>query len=430
MLKNCQKIFRYIFLFGVMLVFIAPSGSFAETEEVLTRETLTAMVLQSNPELLSARKKLDRAKSEITRVSVLLNPDLEVWTETDALTAREGEGSLSFGLSQEIVTGGKRNYQKRIAEGELEKTGFEITDLERWVTAEAGLLFGQLLFLQERFLLQEEAIRRAEAWVDLTLGRFRGGYVPEFDVNLARIEYQETLREEESLKKEALGVQMRINTLLGRSPEIPLTASGSFSVSAAYKDAASLNDESYRSRPDLKGAEAAVDQARLRVALANALRTPDVRVSLGYTYDVGVFDVNDRTVRDRDHLFGGTVSVPLMVFDKKKGEIQEAVAEEGRTRLEYEALRTGIRGEVSMAAQELARAVREAEIVKENILPLATENLDLTEKAYRLGKAGVLDVMEARRRYLQTRLSFLEAEYQVDRATTELEKVIGKKLER
>ncbi len=422
--------------FAAVLIGVVTMGPFSPAypaeiveKEILTRDLLVERALQSNPDLAAARSALDRVRGELLRASVRPNPELEVGTETDALTAREGEGSLSFGLSQEIVTGGKRDYRKRIAGGEMEKTGYEIADLERGVAAEAGLLFGQLLFLQERLLLQEEAIRRAEGWVDLTLGRFRGGYVPEFDVNLARVEYQETLREKESMTKEALGVQIRINTLLGRSPEIPLTASGSFPVSASGKDAASLADEAYRSRPDLKGAEAAMEQSRLRVALAKALRTPDVRVSLGYTYDVGVLDVNDRTVRDRDHLFGGTVSVPLMVFDKKKGEIREAAAEEARARLEYDALRTRIRGEVSGAVQELSRAVREAEIVKESVLPLAKENLDLTENAYRLGKAGVLDVMEARRRYLQTRLSFLEAEYQVDRVTTELEKIIGKKLE-
>jgi len=414
---------------ATVLISLVTTGSFSPgypeeiaEKEVLTREQVVTMALRGNPGLIAARKGLDQAAAQTARARVFPNPEVELGVENDALTAGEGEGALSVGVSQEIRTGGKRGYEIAIAGREKERVQREIENLEREVAGEVREVFGEVLFLQERLRLQEEAIRGAREWVELTKGRFRAGYVPEFDLNLARIELQERVREKGNIAKELTAAGTRINTLLGRAPEIDFMASGFLEAREEAMDLPALMDQAYQSRPDLKGAEAAVEQFRSRLALARALRKPDLRISLDYTYDTAVLDVNDRTVRDRDHLFGGKISIPLMILDKKRGEIEEAAVEEGRAVLEVAALRARIAGEVALAYREWWQAEKDAAFIREEILPLASGNRDLTEEAYRLGKAGVLEVMEARRRDLETRLSGLEAAHRQYTALTALER--------
>jgi cobalt-zinc-cadmium efflux system outer membrane protein len=415
-----------LFLIGLSI----SVGYAAETVETVTREDMVNRTLQSNPDLIAARKSVERAAAEVTRSRVFPNPEMELGMETDALTAREGEGSLSVGISQELVTGGKRGYQVAIATKNQERMMREVENLERLMAAEARQGFGDLLFLQEKLRIEEETVQQAREWVVLTEGRFRAGYVPEFDVNLAKIELQERLRERENTAREMSGVRTKINALLGRSPEEGFTASGSLSVGKMEEEVGPLIETAYQFRPDLKGAQIAAESAHLRLALAKALRIPDVRLSFDYTYDTGVFDVNDRTIRDRDHLFGGRITFPLMIHDKKRGEIEEAASEEARADLEYAALQTRIRGEVVAASQELERAGGSVVALQNEILPMTSVNLNLTENAYRLGKATILEGMEARKRYLEARFFLLDAEHQYDAAITELEKAVSKTMER
>ncbi|MBI4714677.1 MAG: efflux RND transporter periplasmic adaptor subunit [Nitrospirae bacterium] len=394
---------------ATVLISFVTTGSFSPgypeeivEKEVLTREQVVTMALRANPGLIAARKGLDQAAAQAARARVFPNPEVELGVENDALTAGEGEGALSVGVSQEIRTGGKRGHEIALAAKEEERVQREIENLERETVGEVREIFGEILFLQERLRLQEEAVLRAREWVDLTEGRFRAGYVPEFDLNLARIELREQLREKGNIANELAAAKSRLNPLLGREPETVFTASGLLAGGEVASELPALLDRAYRSRPDLKAGEAAMAQARARLAMA----------------DTAVFDVNDRTIRDRDHLFGGRISIPLMVLDKKRGEIEEAAAEEGRALLEVAALRAGIAGEVALAYREWRQAEKDADFLSRELLPLAAGNRDLTEEAYRLGKAGILEVMEARRRDLETRLSGLEAAHRQYAAMT------------
>jgi cobalt-zinc-cadmium efflux system outer membrane protein len=435
-MSDIQKAFVIAVVIGLVAAGPFSSGYLAEMEEkeALTREGLVEMVLQTNPELAAARKALDRAAAGVTQSRVSPNPELEMGMATDALTTRQGEGSLSMGISREFVTGGKRDYRVQIAGTEMERTRLEIEDLKRLISAEARRDFAELLFIQERIRLQEEAVHRAEEWVTLTEGMFRSGYVPEFDVNLAKIELRERVREREDLTAEKAGIETRVNGLIGRSPTEPGLTVGSIEngeVGDIGEDMAPWIESADRFRPDLQSAQTAVEAARLRLALAKALRRPDLRLSLDYTYDVSFVDLPDGpALRDRNHLLGGKISVPLMVSDTQKGAIEEAVAEEARAELEYRALRTKIHGEVVSTYQTVRRVFRDAATLQERILPLSGENQRLTEGAYRQGKAGILEVMEARRRDFEARVSLLEAKQRFSMAIADLEKTTAKIVER
>jgi outer membrane protein TolC len=192
------------------------------------------------------------------------------------------------------------------------------------------------------------------------------------------------------------------------------------------KDVTDFLTAAYQQRPDLKASESAVEEAHLRLALAKALRSSDLQVSIQYTYDNGVIDVNQETVRDQDHLIGARLIVPFMIRDKKEGEFAEAALDAAVGALHHENLRFRIQSEVAMAYQEVKQSEQARLVLQHEILPLTDENMKMVEVAYRMGKAGILEVMEARRLFWESRASSLEAEHRLSTALTELEKAIGR----
>ena len=61
-------------------------------------------------------------------------------------------------------------------------------------------------------------------------------------------------------------------------------------------------------------------------------------------------------------------------------------------------------------------------------LPLAEDNLKLSQEAYRLGRASFLSVLEAQRFLLSSRRDYVNALGQAASTVPELEQVIGRPL--
>jgi outer membrane protein TolC len=81
--------------------------------------------------------------------------------------------------------------------------------------------------------------------------------------------------------------------------------------------------------------------------------------------------------------------------------------------------------EVGGVVDEITIAWRVLAYYRENSIPLAQRNLELSRKSYQAGQATFLSVLEAQRFYLDTRRRAVEASQTASATLPELERVIG-----
>ncbi len=410
----------------VLWLWAGPVMAEEPVDRSITLEEAVRMALEQNPGLKVQEQDLEITRGDLLKSKVFANPELELSGETDALSANEGEGRYSVGLGQTFFVGPKRRYRIGIAELGLNRTEKAIENSRRLLVAEVKEAFYTVLLLQERLMLVEELIEINERLVRLTEGRFREGFAPELDVNLAKIQLQQARLSRTEIEK-ALSVNMAsLNLLLGRPAQTSLIARGIFADQEIPLDPSRLREIALTQRADLKVQEVTINIAGKEIDLARAERIPDVTLSLDYTQERSVFSEID--LSDRSRLAGLKLSVPLPLFDRKQGEIVQARAQQEKAEFELSLLQAVIEKEITSAFNRVQAAQQALKLFGGGILPLAESHLKLTQQAYEQGQAGILDVMEAQRRFSETRLGYLEARYEFNSALAEAERIIGTSL--
>jgi cobalt-zinc-cadmium efflux system outer membrane protein len=105
--------------------------------------------------------------------------------------------------------------------------------------------------------------------------------------------------------------------------------------------------------------------------------------------------------------YGGGIALDLPLWDWNSGRVARAAAqlEAGRQQLEWETRQA--ESAVIEAHAECLTATRTAERYRDRILPRAESVATIMEKTYRLGEAGLLELIDARRVLVETRLRHL-----------------------
>ncbi len=423
-----SDIYRRVLISFVLMtsVSIGSRPVFAEVREtprVVTVEEAVETALRHNPELRAREQERDAARGAVLQARVYPNPELDLAVETDRFFAGDGEGRRSVGVTQTIVTAGKRRQRQENARLGVNAAEEMLDDAKRRLIGEVEEVFYRLLFTQERLKLAREQIELAERLVALSEGRFREGFAPEMDVALAKIEYHNGLQEVVGLDQELVDARAALNALMGQAVDEPVVAGGTLLVPPAHVQDASLQEQALARRPDLRALDVESERAASEVALVRAERIPDLTVSLDLTEENAVFDALDLT--DRDRLVGLKLSVPIPLFDRKRGDLMSAQSRLRRAESERAALGARIARDVRVASARIVSAETRLEHFTNDVVPLAESNLDLTRQAYEQGFAGILQILEAQRRFAETQLGYLTMQYEHRLAIAALERDVG-----
>ena len=159
-----------------------------------------------------------------------------------------------------------------------------------------------------------------------------------------------------------------------------------------------------------------IDEQRARLALAEALRMPDVVPTATLTHDA-----------QPEFTYGwrAGVAVTLPIFTSHKAGVPVEQATLDQLAAEQEATLRRIDGDVTAAAAT-AEAQRLAYVrYRDVILPQAEEVEQLAQDSYQLGQTGIAALLQAFQTSRDVRLRSLDAGSQFETTLAELERAIG-----
>ncbi len=418
----------------------------------LSIEDSIAIALLNNPTLQASLFEVGLARADVVQAGLLSNPSLGVSLR---LPSGGGLANVEAGLAQNIAELWQIPVRTRAAESALDAAILDVARRAAALFVDTKKAYFTALQAAERQDVIQENLELAKRLATLAEERQRAGASGRVDVNLARTAVIEAELQAESARLAADDARRTLATLLGvsnRASELQLTNQLP-PPPENMPDGDALLQLALASRLDVAAASDLVQAAEAKLQTEYRRVFPLVELGVSMERDarksqggrdvladtaratiangrLSAPEIQPRSERDQDTEFviGPTLSLELPIFDQNQAQIARAkydFEQAVKTRVAIErALVQEVHGVLDRAKTNW-RLVR---MYRERSLPLAQENLDLSQEAYRLGKASFLSVLEAQRFLLSSRRDYVNALGEASMTLPELEQVVGRPL--
>ncbi len=389
-----------------------------EAGKRISLEEALDIALKRNPRIVSQGWDVSGGEGRIRQASALPNPELELEAENVGgdLDGFE-ESETTVWISQVVETAGKRRHRVRISREELRRIGWEGVSIRREVLAETSRSFVELLGAERRLALIRQAWEISGELYGIARERVREGAISPIEETRARVALALAEAESERAAREVRDALVALSAAMGeRTPSFE-GIKGELADDAFLPEMADLESR-LKDHPEFRKRESekAVREASLASAKSSAF--PDITVRAGYRY----------FAEDSLHAFVFGASLPVPVFDANQGAIREAQAAISKAREEERAEEARLRRELARAHSNLSGANKEARLLREGALAGAQDAYEAVREGYNLGKFRYLDLLDAGRTLVETRLRYIDSLVRLNLARVEIEFLAGGKL--
>ena len=389
---------QFLSILALFALLTANARLMAEPSLVITLAGVTERVRAQNPDLAAARLRIGEAMGRMKQAGHLKNPELETSLEQN-VDFREGK--LELGFSQRFPVTGRLGLEKEISATHLKAAEMEVREVERQLVARAKTSVIRVLAFRQRRELLRNQIALASEFSEKLSAASQKGEGSALDAATARLESAGLSAQIRQLDAEEAAAVGELKPLLGMHAG-ELINVGGFLAQPTLPS----NGVNPARRPDFLAATLEVDAARQGIDLQQALRYDDV--------EAGLFAAAERTEDapngyDNEGIVGFRFRIPLPLWNKNEGAIEEAQATHERRKLEATALARQIRLE---AESDRAQIVEWAKLIREldeTLLPLAAEQSKAADEAYAQSLTDIQTVFRSREKNLQLAATRLDA---------------------
>ncbi|MFZ6638676.1 TolC family protein [Undibacterium sp. TC4M20W] len=412
-----QKLFLPLALVAVLLCSMLFPAS-AQTQNpsssanagVITLPTAIAQALANNPDIAAVRHEVQASDGALRQAGVMPNPELSVLMED----VRQDSRSTTIQINQPLELGGKRGARISVAERSRSLALNELAIKSAEIRAAVTTQFFAVLIAQERQRLATVSLELAQRASHAAGRQVSLGKIPPLEATRAGIAESGVRVELAQANSELLIAKQGLATAMGSKLATDLQLQAEFHTLPALPDLQKLTQALARS-PLMQRAQLEVDKRLAISALEKSRQVPDLTLSIG----------NKREQQTgRNQAIVG-ISIPLSLFDRNQGNLQEALSRADKARDELTATENRLHGEILQAHQRLSLAREEAEMLKKDMLPGAQQAYELAIKGFEYGKFNFMDVLDAQRSLLQARAQYLRSLSEAQRAAADIEAYIG-----
>jgi outer membrane protein TolC len=390
----------------------------------LAPDDAVAVALYLNPELRAFRLERGVSEGELVAAGVLPNPNLQVsYLFLDTFTKSLGTSAFGFGLNWSPPRPGEVGAKQARAEARIEEVRAQVAGAEWLLASDVRKAYVALWAAGERLRVFDASLRLRERIRNFVRSKRELGDANKLDLNLVEIEYVDAVRERAAAANEHERVQLELNRLLGLPPlaEFVLQATEALVAYRPFKLAArELELVMVEHRPDLRAAKHEYEQAEESLRLAYIERIP------WFTFGPAIArDELNGKVQNR---FGLTLGIDLPIANQNEGEI--AVREAAREKLGagFVAKVHQARAEVNEALRAVNAQERLIAVFQDSMKAALEENAALTESAFDKGEINLVQLVATQDKVLKSRREFLESRLDYWRAVFDLERALGERV--
>jgi len=375
-----------------------------------------ALALTQNPEL-SAFSWESRAQEAATlQAGLFPNPTFNANAANFGNQVIKGfDGDVvTLELSQLIELGGKRTARMEAASLTKQLADWDYETKRADVLTQVTQAFIDVLAAQQRLALTKQTHELANQTTVTTSARVQAGKVSPVEETKAKIARASVQIELMRAQKELEAARKRLAAGWGSTAPRFEAVSGNLENIQVPTSLDSLAQRLSKN-PDLARWATEITQRQALITMEKSKAVPDVTATVGAS----------KYLMPNDYALVVGFSVPLPVFDRNQGRIQEA--EHRLTKAEEELRSTEVRIATALntAYQALDTAHSEIITLQQDILPGAQSAYDAACEGYRLGKFGFLDVLDAQRTLFSAKNQYLLALAEYHKSVANVERLVG-----
>lgn len=414
----------------VVLGWVLGSGSCAlagEDPPGATVESLLSIARESNLDLAVMRHEASAAEQRLLPAGSLMPPRFKM--ELEDLT-RSGEqspsllpsevGGARYTVSQDLPWAGKRDLRSAIAGHEIDAAQARAQQTWSELAARIQAVFVQRYQIGGSQRLVNENLDLMLQLEKVLQVRYAGGLAAQQDITRIHVEHTGMRSELAALAGEWRQTQARLNGLLARPFDAPLSAPQALrSLPTAEKlGFEALAERVRRTNPLLQAEAARALSAQKNRDLIRKNRYPD--------FTVGVSAMQrQRSVNE----WGLMVELNLPIQgDVFKAQERESDAMLAAAHARKEALTHQLLADLSENLAALETARQTAHLVTYSLMPQAELTWRSALSAYENAKADFANLLDAQRQIRGARLALLKAQVDAQMRLIDIEKLVGEAL--
>jgi len=383
----------------------------------------------NNTTLQASRLNIDELKAQEITAHLRPNPDFTLSADGTQIAPSNGVwkpfvGTLvSPAVSQLFERRNKRNLRYQAAKEGTAVGAAQATDSERTLLFNLRTAFVGVLQAKAVVHLAQENLDYYDKILKVSRDRFQAGDIAQIDLD--RLELQR-LQYESDLQTALVNLRTsKINLLAlldDRRPVDSYDIEGTFDF---REDLLSLDDyrqDALKARPDLQAAMLSVKQAETNYQLAVADGSTDPTVSVWFTHN-GSFNNPDAL-----NTLGGSVSIPLRIFDRNQGEKLRTKIDINRNEKLRQGVETQVYSDVDTAYATVNSNLTLLRPYKQKYLAQAVRVRDTILFSYQHGGASLLDFFNAESDYRTVELSYVNLVGSYLTAAAQLNQAVGREV--
>jgi outer membrane protein TolC len=414
-----------------------PAGVDGE-QTTYTLPGAVAFGLRNNPRLRSARAAIERAQGQEQVAFAPFLPQIDLLAQSGVVSSTLAPGTP--GATGLILAGsfGTRSYAE--TEVALQWTVYDfgrtggryrqavarerITELQfaragETIEFDVAAAYLDVLLARASRRVQEDAVRRAQATLDDTVARRKGGVALKEDVLRAEVQLSEGREALVVAREGELNAAARLNNAMGRNAGLPLEVIDLDAEPPLPGALAQLLKLAAAERPEVGLAREAVAAAKAgrQATRGELLPRIYVRGSAGHTDGQNV-------ITGWQEGAGLHVEAPLYAGGRHRGELRSAEAEIEAAIADAQTILDAISLQVNLAYRGVV-ATRELIALSRTAVVQAEENLRLVRVRYRNGNATPTDIVDSEAALTRSQQRFFSAAYNYLAALARLDYAVG-----
>ncbi|MBT8037610.1 MAG: TolC family protein [Verrucomicrobiae bacterium] len=382
---------------------------------VISLDSIPDRIRKQNPDLAAAQYRITEAQGRLHQAGRLSNPELGVHITHNP---NFREHSLNMSIAQKFPVTQRLRLEKNVSQTLLKAAKAEVRNKERQLVATSKQLLIKVLAIRKQQQLlkkQEDVAQQLAHYISQAAKKGEGSVL---DAGQAQLDAAQLTNQIRHLNAEAASITGQLKPLLGMSTSDHLVINGN--LPKIQPPARSTNPSK---RPDLHAAQLNAKAATEAAQLERAKSRDDIELSLS----AGIERTDDAPVGyDTEGMFGIGFRIPLPLWNKNEGAVQEADARQARKHQEVAALSHHIQHEAATAHAEMTEWAKISHKISNTLLPLAQQQADLSAQAYRDGQGDIQTTLRTREQLLKLSSAQLNALRDFHLAKTRYEAALAK----
>jgi len=324
----------------------------------------------------------------------------------------------------DLFAPGKRaDYHRALAAEAVARAKAEVA--ARGLVAVVVQDYYAMVVAERKLANAQRALREARQFLDVTEQQERGGEAAHSDVIKAQIQVEQRQRDAEDGQLALDKARLAFAVLLFPDFRQDFTVEDDLDSAAALPPFPQVQDMAGRNNPDLRTAQAAVEQQTHVVESARAALLPTLSFDYFFGINANQFAVHNLDQRNNlGSVAQAELTVPLWTWGAARSKIRQAQIGLEQARNDLSFTQRQLLSTLQAFYQEAQVAGSQVDSLKRSV-ELSAESLRLTLLRYRAGEVTVLEVVDAQTTLTQARNARADGLARYRLALAELQTLTG-----